>query len=312
MNKRNIICAICFVLSGLCSVVSHAQSAEGMEDMLQPPTQAQGTLSAQSYAVDYATQRVLVINEAENTVELISKHKGTFRKDTAFLIDKKEGRHDLYAVFTPRSVAFCKGNIVLLAQSRDSAYVRILSPDLRLLSEVRLRASLQAIGYDEVSEQLYLVGSGANNYDVFSFDVSNGFSGLTLDQANAFQYVKPKKSEELAKKDPTGGGLALIAVLVVFFVLILVSVVLSIVFGKLIAGRANRKSQQANPQTAVAQSEDQNAEEESERVAAVVAAVHLYLSELHDKESGMLTIKRREQTASAWSAKTNNINPYRR
>lgn len=300
------------MLSGLCSVVSHAQSAEGMENVLQPPTQAQGTLSAQSYAVDYATQRVLVINETENTVELISKHNGAFRKDTAFLIDKKEGRHDLYAVFTPRSVAFCKGNIVLLSASRDSAYVRILSPNLRLLSEVRFRASLQAIGYDEASEQLYLVGSGANNYDVFSFDVSDGFSDLLLDKAEAFQYVKPKKSEELAIKDPSGGGLALTAVLVVFLVLISVSVVLSILFGKLIAGRANRKSQETKPQTAISKKTDANADEENERVAAVVAAVHLYLGELHDKESGMLTIKRREQTASAWSAKTNNINPYRR
>ena len=40
-----------------------------------------------------------------------------------------------------------------------------------------------------------------------------------------------------------------------------------------------------------------------EETAAIAMALHLYLSEIHDTESGVLTIKRISKTYSPWSSK---------
>ena len=40
-----------------------------------------------------------------------------------------------------------------------------------------------------------------------------------------------------------------------------------------------------------------------EETAAIAMALHLYLDKLHDKESGVLTIKRISRTYSPWSSK---------
>lgn len=40
-----------------------------------------------------------------------------------------------------------------------------------------------------------------------------------------------------------------------------------------------------------------------EETAAIALALHLYMDEVHDKESGVLTIKRISKTYSPWSSK---------
>ncbi|MCK4879514.1 MAG: OadG family protein [Bacteroidales bacterium] len=40
-----------------------------------------------------------------------------------------------------------------------------------------------------------------------------------------------------------------------------------------------------------------------EATAAIAMALHLYMDEIHDKESGVLTIKRISKTYSPWSSK---------
>ena len=40
-----------------------------------------------------------------------------------------------------------------------------------------------------------------------------------------------------------------------------------------------------------------------EETAAIAMALHLYISEMHDQESGVLTIKRISKTYSPWSSK---------
>lgn len=44
-----------------------------------------------------------------------------------------------------------------------------------------------------------------------------------------------------------------------------------------------------------------------ESVAAISMAVHLYLNELHDVESGVVTIKRISKIYSPWSSKLYNM-----
>lgn len=49
--------------------------------------------------------------------------------------------------------------------------------------------------------------------------------------------------------------------------------------------------------------ENQGTTISGETTAAISMALHLYLSELHDEESGVLTIKKVSKTYSPWSSK---------
>jgi glutaconyl-CoA/methylmalonyl-CoA decarboxylase subunit delta len=46
--------------------------------------------------------------------------------------------------------------------------------------------------------------------------------------------------------------------------------------------------------------------------AAIAAAVYLYLDEVHDKESGMMTIKKVSRTYSPWSSKLCGLNIFKK
>jgi glutaconyl-CoA/methylmalonyl-CoA decarboxylase subunit delta len=46
--------------------------------------------------------------------------------------------------------------------------------------------------------------------------------------------------------------------------------------------------------------------------AAIAAAVYLYLDEVHDKESGMMTIRKVSRTYSPWSSKIYGLNIFKK
>lgn len=48
----------------------------------------------------------------------------------------------------------------------------------------------------------------------------------------------------------------------------------------------------------------------ADELAAISSALYMYLSELHDYESGMITIKKVSRTYSPWSSKIYSMNKY--
>ncbi len=48
----------------------------------------------------------------------------------------------------------------------------------------------------------------------------------------------------------------------------------------------------------------------SDELAAISSALYMYLSELHDYESGMITIKKVSKSYSPWSSKIYSMNKY--
>jgi len=90
--------------------------------------------------------------------------------------------------------------------------------------------------------------------------------------------------------------IALTGYLIVFTALVLLFWFFSIVPRLISLGKIKRRTRKGK---APATDEVISGEE----TAAIAMALHLYLDEIHDKESGLLTIKRISKAYSPWSSK---------
>lgn len=86
--------------------------------------------------------------------------------------------------------------------------------------------------------------------------------------------------------------------LIVFTALVLLFCFFSVVPRLIALGKTRKRERQGKPPVIV----DGEAIS-GEATAAIAMAIHLYLDEIHDKESGVLTIKRISKTYSPWSSK---------
>ena len=86
--------------------------------------------------------------------------------------------------------------------------------------------------------------------------------------------------------------------LIVFMALVLLFWFFSMVPGIIALGKNKRRKWQGKPPVI------QEGEAISgEATAAIAMALHFYIGEIHDEESGVLTIKRISKTYSPWSSK---------
>ncbi len=114
--------------------------------------------------------------------------------------------------------------------------------------------------------------------------------------------------DEFAKFDPSGGGMAMIAMGVVFsglaalfFFFKMTSRVLAIDAKKQLTARSLTKAKAGKPETADTGKE--GLEITGEINAALAMTLYLYSSELHDAENTVLTINKVSRTYSPWSSK---------
>jgi Na+-transporting methylmalonyl-CoA/oxaloacetate decarboxylase gamma subunit len=122
--------------------------------------------------------------------------------------------------------------------------------------------------------------------------------GIFLQTASDAQRVK-KVQEVIHNLDPIGVGMAVIGMGIVFSSLLLLYIVFYNVT-KLINLRIRKNLQKEG------KSKDEIEKEidiSGDVNAAIGMALHLYLSEIHDFENTVLTIKKVSRTYSPWSSK---------
>lgn len=112
------------------------------------------------------------------------------------------------------------------------------------------------------------------------------------------------KSDKLAKTDPYGISLTIMAMSVVFAVLIIIYIML-----KLFAKFANKKPTKKQnipadaPAVAEASPKEQEDELNGEEIAAITMALDLHLTSQHDQESEIITIESPSAHYSPWAQK---------
>ena len=110
------------------------------------------------------------------------------------------------------------------------------------------------------------------------------------------------KAEELQERDPYGGGLSLIAMVVVFTALTIIFLFLKL-FGRI--NRMKRlQAKKALPQEAIASAlQEDDDDVTGEELAAIAVALRLHLGEKHDVESEIITLAAPPAPYSPWAQK---------
>jgi Na+-transporting methylmalonyl-CoA/oxaloacetate decarboxylase gamma subunit len=139
------------------------------------------------------------------------------------------------------------------------------------------------------------------------------FLEKTTPKANNDTRVKVSAADKFGEMDPIGAGMAIIAMTVVFSSLALLYLVFRYItrvytfdFRKLFAVRKKQKEGiKAIPDTAAI-------DLQGEVAAAIAVALSLYMSQLHDIENTVLTIKKVSRTYSPWSSKIYGLRNFSR
>lgn len=274
-------------------------------------------MMSQSFAIDTKTQTMAVVDTPENKIVVLNRTKDGYSRTNDYLVDITRKRHNLQAIFRPKSVAIYNDSIVFVASNRDSSYIGVLDIKGNVIKiSNKFLGAVSTMSYDKESGRLYVGGLNPSGYNIFDIDVSTGFANIFIDTVSndkaAYElYSIPRKSEEISKHDPYGLGLTMIAMGTVFSVLIIISIIL-MNFARVLRKIQNKREKKANGTQATAPAVNVPTAQSSqeEELAAVATAVYLYSEDMHDTAPRVLTIKDKEH--SAWNNKIHNMNIYRR
>jgi Na+-transporting methylmalonyl-CoA/oxaloacetate decarboxylase gamma subunit len=210
-------------------------------------------------------------------------------------------------------VAIYEGYVVFLASHRDSCYLAVLDLEGNMVKKLIFAGEANAFSFNYESQELYIAGETSEGYDMVALDASCGMNNISLADAAAGHYRKPKMSEKIAKADPLGVGMAAIAMSIVFLGLLLLYLVFKNVGRTLIFIQERRtllhriSHIQLHRHRPVV---EEVIDDSGEIYAAITAAIHLYSEELDDEENTVLTINKVSRTYSPWSSKIHGLNTY--
>jgi len=119
---------------------------------------------------------------------------------------------------------------------------------------------------------------------------------------------KVSSGEQFVKYDPSGVGMAMIAMTVVFTSLALLYLIFKNIGAFFL--RKAKKASRPKSQDILKTKEDKQEEISGEVSAAIAMALHLYQADLHDDENMVLTIKRISRAYSPWSSKIYTLRKY--
>ena len=269
-------------------------------------------LIPQMFAFDKKNSIFAGINNVDNEIVIVS-HTGNEELYIShrFLVDKVIGVYDVDHIYRPKSVAIYDGYVVFLASHIDSCYFAVLDLNGKLVNKLMFLGQANAFSYSPSAKELYISGENETGFDVIVLNTGNGISRVDKKDALILHYQKPRLSEEIAKRDPWGIGMAAIAMSVVFLALLM----LYLVFRQL--GAQMKKIQERRTLKPKEKKVELRRETVSSNVAisegvyaAIAAAIHLYGEELHDVENTVLTINKVSRTYSPWSSKIHGLNTY--
>lgn len=118
---------------------------------------------------------------------------------------------------------------------------------------------------------------------------------------------KVTAGEQFVKYDPSGLGMTITAMTVVFAALALLYLIFKNT-GNYFSRKAQKGSQPKTGEQKISVSKP--GELSGEVSAAIAMALHLYQSEIHDEENTVLTIKKVSRAYSPWSSKIHTLRKY--
>ncbi|MBD5341545.1 MAG: OadG family protein [Bacteroides sp.] len=122
----------------------------------------------------------------------------------------------------------------------------------------------------------------------------------------ARKMIQAEKAKNAAENDRFGGAITIIAMCIVLFALIVLSI-LFLFFGKISTAVMSNKKREAHGVTAETSEDHHDELDSGEVIAAIGMALAEHFGQGHDMEDTILTIKRMKRSYSPWNSKIYNM-----
>jgi hypothetical protein len=283
-NRLNILKLIILVIISMGIRTGYSQSA------LDLRINEYMVLNDSNYVDDFGQHNpwIEIFNSAYNTVNMGGLYlSDDFDNPTKYLIPKGQPKTKI----SPRSY------MVLWADNQTTRGISHLNFKLEESKTICLFDADGRTLIDSVK-----IGSLQKSNVTYGRLVDGGDKWGFLEEAtpNADNYTKPKATaaDQFVKYDPTGVGMSLIAMSVVF-----IGLALLYFFFKAIGHSMTRNERQAKAAISVSSPLKLKEAMSGEVGAAISLALFLYSNQLHDQENPIVTITRVSRTYSPWSSK---------
>lgn len=251
----------------------------------------------------------VVIDSVDNTVDICTVGDSSLVREHSYLVDVIEHRYDVKDIVRPVDVKVVGDKILFLATSKnDSSYLGILDFEGNLVAAYPMSCHNNAIALTSTpcgKTIVMVAGFNPQGYSINTFIYTGSWDNLMVQPKLATNYHRPLQSERIKESDPVGVGLTLIAILVVFLALVLVAFIIAGLSSVIRKSEEKKAAKEAAPKAETAAAAAPVAAQGGEVYAAIAAAIHMYMDELHDEESNIITI---EEKGTAWNSKIYNMN----
>ena len=259
-------------------------------------------------AIDLEFNEVLVLNDSLNVddfgqhsswIEIFNKSYNSVNIGGCFLTDDLQNPTKYWIpTGVPSTTIPSRGYILFWADGKPSRGILHLNFELRDAPTIAL---FDANGKTLI-DQLDLNAPQHSNQSFGRLDESSDdwiiLEKITPGSTNDYTR-KISAGEKFVEMDPSGIGMTVIAMFVVFSSLALLYLIFS-----LTGNFFKRKAAKIKKVSSIAGTVKIHPEDLSGEVSAAIAmALHLYQSEQHDEENTVLTIKKVARTYSPWSSK---------
>lgn len=122
----------------------------------------------------------------------------------------------------------------------------------------------------------------------------------------ARKMTQAEKAQNAAENDSWGGAITIIAMCIVVFALVVLSL-LFLGFGKISQILLTKKKREAKPVSVDSPAESHEDLDSGEVIAAIAAALSEHFGGSHDMEDTILTIRRMKRAYSPWNSKIYNL-----
>jgi Na+-transporting methylmalonyl-CoA/oxaloacetate decarboxylase gamma subunit len=276
--------------------------------LVKIPDEAYDPLIPQAFVFDKNSNVFGVINQVDNSIDIIGFDGSELRRINQILVDHFTGRHDVHHIYRPQGIAIYENHLVYLASHRDSCFLSILDLQGNEIKRVYFKGNAMAFSYSKEAQQLFIAGQNNLGYDLIAISTKQGIENIS-DKVD-LHYQKPKKDEEIKKYDAWGVGITVIAMSTVFLALLMLTIIFSSTAKVLRVTQKLLRKKEKGIVVAPVPVAKHKEEISGEEYAAIATAIYMYDNELHDEENTVLTIEKTTRSWTPWNAKYFNMNTY--